>query len=395
MDHVLRSSGYETSAIEVVRARDCILYTADGRELIDFEAGVWAVALGHAHPRIVRTIQEQLRRISHIAYRVTSPLQESAAAEVLRAVDFADGQCVFLSSGSEAVEFGVQIARRVSGRPLLLTLEETFLGSYGSAGTKSPDEWALFDRNLCRDCPPKHECSLDCPHLAEIPFDQVGALVFEPGSSGGLVRFPPERLIRALRDGVRAHGGRVVVNEITTGVGRTGTWFGFQHAGLRPDIVAIGKGLGNGYPVSAVAMRSSVIEELRRTDFRYAQSHQNDPLACAVAEEVLRTVREEELVERSARIGAFFRQELERLARHHDVIREARGRGLMLAIEFLPDRDGFALRNVFDELLDRGFLVGYKPERRLLRFLPPLTIPKADITRLLEALGDTLKQTTG
>ena len=187
----------------------------------------------------------------------------------------------------------------------------------------------------------------------------------------------------------------VVVNEITTGVGRTGKWFGFQHVGLRPDIVAIGKGLGNGHPVSAVAMRSSVIDALRGTDFHYAQSHQNDPLACAVAEEVLRVMREEGLVERSADVGTFFRRGLEELAGDHDIIREVRGRGLMLAIEFQPDREGFALRDVFHGLLNHGFLVGYKPEGSLFRFLPPLTIPKADITRLLETLDHTLKQSAG
>lgn len=390
MERTLRCSGYELAGIEIVRAEDCTLTASDGREFVDFEAGVWAAALGHNHPRVNRVMREQLDRIGHIGYRMTNPHQNAAADEVLHAVEFDDGECVFLSSGSEAVEFAVQLSRRITGKPRLLTLRESFLGSYGSSGEKNPDEWILFDRDQCQDCPPERGCDLDCPYLATIPFDQVGAFVFEPGSSGGFVRFPPAELIRTLSDGVRAYGGLLVANEITTGVGRTGRWFGHHHNELTPDIVALGKGLGNGYPVSAVAMRRGVIDAIKGTDFHYAQSHQNDPMACAIAAEVLRTVREEGLVERSREVGSTFLQALEDLKSKHAVILEVRGRGLMLAIEFEPTR--VHLEDVFRELLNRGILVGYKPTGNLFRFLPPLTIPEEAIRRLIDALDDILDE---
>jgi len=392
MEHVLRCSGYEITDLEIVRAEGCTLHTADGRTLVDFEAGVWAAALGHNHPRVQRALLEQSERIGHIGYRVTNAVQEQAAAEVLRAIGIPDGKCVFLSSGSEAVEFAVQAARRVAGKPMLLTLAESYLSAYGTAGAKCVDEWALFDRTVCARCTEDRSCTVDCPHLAGIPFDRIGAFVFEPGSSGGLVRFPREKLIRALCDAVRACDGLIVVNEITTGVGRTGAWFGFEHYGVRPDVVAVGKGLGGGYPVSAIALQGRVAGVLEGSDFHYAQSHQNDPLGCAVAVEVLRTIRDERLVARSAEVGALFREGLDRLQRAHDVVRDVRGRGLMLAIEFESDRDDFALRDLFGRLLAAGFLVGYKPAGNLLRFLPPLTIAEADIERLLDALDAALSR---
>jgi len=390
MSYVLRCSGYDLTGIEIARARGCRLFCSDGRELVDFEAGVWCAALGHNHPRLQQVILASLERISHIGYRMTNALQEQAAVEVLRAVDFGDGKCVFLSSGSEAVEFGVQIARHVTKKPLLLALTESYLAAYGSSGLRPPEEWVLFDRAVCEDCPPERECSLQCPHLASIPFEQIGAIVFEPGSSGGLVRFPQKKLIEALCAGVHRHGGLLVANEITTGVGRTGLWFGFQHYGLQPDIVAIGKGLGNGYPVSAVVMREGTVETLENTRFHYAQSHQNDPLGCAIAAEVIRIVREEGLVERSAEIGKFFREELEELSARHEVVREIRGKGLMQAAEFEPHTSGIALQDVFNKLLSKGFLVGYKPAGNLFRFLPPLTIDATDIERMIEAISDAL-----
>ena len=392
MGHVLRSSGYKLSGLEIVRAEGCRLFTTEGRELVDFEGGVWATALGHNHPRIRRVIEDQQQGISHIGYRVIHAAQEDAAVEVLRTVGLEDGACLFLASGSEAVEFGVQLARRVSDRPLLLTLAESFLASYGSAGTKPESEWFLFDRIQCADCAGDRDCASDCPQLSRIPFDRIGAFVFEPGSSGGFVRFPQEKLIRTLANKVRESGGLLVVNEVTTGMGRTGAWFAYQHVGLRPDIVVIGKGLGNGYPVSAVALHSSVLAAIEGSDFHYAQSHQNDPLGCAVAAEVIRTLRDEQLVARSADVGTWFQDELLALAAQNDRIREVRGRGLMLAIEFAPDKDSFALRDVYDNLLDRGFLVGYKPAGQLFRFLPPLTIGKAEISAMIAALDDALSQ---
>lgn len=390
MSYVLRCSGYDVTGTEIVRAKGCRLFCSDGSELVDFEAGVWCTALGHNHPRLQQIIHANLEHISHIGYRVTNMHQEQAAAEVLRAVEFDDGQCVFLSSGSEAVELGVQIARRVSKKPLLLTLAESYLSAYGSAGLRPNAEWVLFDRAACKDCPPEQECSLQCQHLASVPFDRIGAMIFEPGSSSGFVRFPQKKLIEALCEGVRRHDGLLVANEITTGIGRTGMWFGYQHYGVQPDIVAVGKGLGNGYPVSAVAVRRGTLDALDRTDFHYAQSHQNDPLGCAVAAEVIRIVHEEELVERSAEVGRFFRQALEELSARHEVIREIRGRGLMLAAEFEPDAGDFVIRNVFNKLLSKGFLVGYKPAGNLFRFLPPLTMQQTDIEGMIEAIGDSL-----
>ncbi len=386
MNHALRCSGYDLVKTDIVRAQDCDLTDAHGKRYIDFEAGVWCTALGHNHPRVNQTIRPQLEQISHIGYRVTNPLVEGAAEEVLSTVAISDGRCVFLSSGSEAVEFGVQVAGRLTGKPLLLTLSDSYLAAYGSAGRKSPEEWHCFNWSGCVACPHESECDPQCSRLREIPFERIGALVFEPGNSSGLVKLPPRALVQTLSGEVKQRGGLVVVDEVTTGLGRTGAWYGFQHYGLQPDIIALGKGLGNGYPVSAVAMTHDIADWLEENAFRYAQSHQNDPLGCAVAKEVIAVIREEGLVARSHQVGERFLRELEHLDKRHDIIKEVRGRGLMIAAEF-EDNDGrFSLDSVFRGLLERGFLVGYKPAARLLRFYPPLTIAEEHIAKLLEHL---------
>ncbi len=388
MSHVLRCSGYEVTKKGIVRAEGSYLYDSAGKRYVDFESGVWCTALGHGHPRVNAAICGQIEQIAHLAYRYTHPLTEEAAGEVLDSLAFPEGKCVFLSSGSEAVEFGVQVARRLSGRPLLLTLADAYLAAYGSAGRKEPEAWYAFDWSECAACSHTDGCDPECAHIREVPFERIGGFAFEPGNSGGRVKLPPRQLVQALTERVRERRGLLVVDEVTTGLGRTGAWYGFRHYDVQPDVVALGKGLGNGYPVSAVAMKPDVAERLVGSDFHYAQSHQNDPLGCAVAREVIRVVREEALVERSRRVGERFRHALEQVGERRAGIKEVRGRGLMIAVEFA---EGFPIGSVYHGLLERGFIAGFKPAFNLLRFYPPLVVPEDDVARLVESLDAILR----
>jgi acetylornithine/N-succinyldiaminopimelate aminotransferase len=382
MQHILKC--HEIIKTDFVRGQNCSLYDAAGRRYVDLESGTWCTALGHNHPRINQVIEAQLRQVAHLGTRYPNQLTEEAALDVIDIVGMGDGKCVFLSSGSEAVEFGVQAARRITGRPLLLTFQSSYLSAFGSAGRKATDEWYLFDWRTCPDADP-HDC------LKDIPFEDIGAFVFEPGGSGiGFVTFPPKLLVQEIVRRVRDAGGLVVVNEVTTGMGRTGKWFGFQHYDLHPDIVAIGKGLGNGYPVSAVAMKPEVAESLEASGLHYAQSHQNDPLGCAVAREVIALFREGNWIERGKALGAYFLGGLKRLEEKHAVVREARGRGMLLGLELRP-HESFSAEAAYRLLLEQGFLVGYYPAGNVLRFDPALTIKKDDIAQLLVCMDGLLE----
>jgi acetylornithine/N-succinyldiaminopimelate aminotransferase len=382
MDHILRC--HEIVKTDFVSGQNCYLYDVEGKKYVDFESGTWATALGHNHPRVNRKMETQLKQIAHLGTRYPSFLAEAAAIDVLDIVGIDDGKCVFLSSGSEAVEFGVQAIRRVTGRPWMLTFQNSFLASYGSAGRKELDEWVLFDWSACTHTDP-------CDCLEKIPFERIGGFAFEPGGSGiGFVKFLPRPLVQEIVRCVRQAGGLILVNEITTGMGRTGKWFGFQHYDIQPDIVAVGKGLGNGYPVSAVAMKREVAEKLEDSGFHYAQSHQNDPLGCAVAKEVITILREENWVERGNDVGVYFLEGLKRLGEKYAIVKEARGRGALLALEFYPHAS-FSAASAYRALLEKGFLVGYNPAGNILRFDPALTMEKEDVTRLLECLDEILK----
>lgn len=382
MEHILKS--HDIVKTNFVRGKNCYLYDDEGKRYVDFESGIWCTALGHGHPRINRAMEAQINKIVHLGTRYPHSLAETAAKDILNITGICQGKCVFLSSGSEAVEFGVQVARQISKKPLLLTLYSSYLGAYGSAGKKKADEWILFDYG--------DSCDVNSPNLlGKIPWGAVGGFVLEPGGSGsGFVKFPPKKLVEEITNQIRQDAGLLVANEITTGMGRTGKWFGFQHYNVKPDIVALGKGIGNGYPVSAVAMTQDIAKELERHGFKYAQSHQNDPLGCSVALEVIATLREDNLIERGKLIGNYFLEQLLLLKKKYDlIIKEARGRGLLLALEFHP-HESITVTWMYHELLKQGFLVGYYQAGNILRFDPGLMIDREDINQLVKCLDSIL-----
>jgi len=182
----------------------------------------------------------------------------------------------------------------------------------------------------------------------------------------------------------------VVVNEVTTGLGRTGKWYGLDHYGIEPDIIAFGKGLGNGYPVSAVAMKKEIAQKLEKRQFRYVQSHQNDPLGCAIAVEVVKIITEDDLVNRSSRLGEGLIGHLRKLKSKFQFVKDVRGIGLMASMEFAESRDSVYVETISNKMLKRGFIIGFNPGVNLIRFFPPLTIEETEISRMAENLDAVL-----
>ncbi len=388
MSKLIWNPGHELLLDEIVRAENCYLYDKSGKRYVDLESGVWCTSIGHGNRRILSVMNEQYGKISHTGFCYSSETSESAAGEMLALVGMEGGRCIFLCSGSEAVEFGVRLARSTLDRPKLMTLHDSYFGAYGSAHRRADDEWYTFDWTRCANCPAATECNSACPHLAEIPFSEIGGFLFEPGSSSGFVRFPPEKLIAAIAMEIRAADGFLLVNEVTTGIGRTGKWFGYQHYNLEPDMVAMGKGVGNGYPVALTAMSPRLIERLGDRPVLYMQSHQNDPMGAAIAREVVRQIEEERLVDRAAELGEFLAAGLRAIESRVDSVGEVRARGLMAAIDLVDDDQASFTMKTHRELVRRGFIVVKRPGRNVLRLDPALTIEKDDLRQFLITFED-------
>lgn len=387
MTRIYPLPGHDLIVADMVRAENCSLFDSKGKRYVDLESGVWCTSIGHAHPRMIRAVTEQLKRIAHTGFGYSSAVVEESAEEILSLLRFGGGKCVFLCSGSEAVEYSVRAARMLIERPLMMTMADSYFGAYGSASLRNEDEWHCFDWSGCAGCPDQKRCDEKCDRWAEIPFDRIGAFLFEPGSSSGLVRFPPLKLIRNIVRSVKEAGGLVLINEVTTGAGRTGKWFGYMHYEIEPDIVAMGKGISNGYPASVTAFAGGVAGRLGERSVAYAQSHQNDPLGASVILEVVRVIGEEGLIERGNEISGLLSAGLREIADRTGRIEAVRVRGLMVAVDLENESEAIGVHR---ELADRGFLVARRPGLNTLRIDPALTIERSDVLAFLKAFEHVL-----
>ncbi|HEY0216988.1 MAG TPA: aminotransferase class III-fold pyridoxal phosphate-dependent enzyme [Cellulomonas sp.] len=373
MSAVLDTTGTAVVLPDVVEAAGCVLRTRDGRELLDLESGVWCTTLGHAHPAVAAALAGASP--AHVGYRWSSQVVPRAAQRLAGLCGLPDGRALLLTSGSEAVELAVRIAAAVTGRAQFVRLGGHYLSAYGQGGVPSDGRWRTSESLEALD-----EAALDSTLAG------VAAFVIEPGNASGMVRLPDAERVRRLAARVRAAGGLVVADEVTTGFGRTGTWLGIEHLGVVPDVVALGKGCGNGYPVSAVVVSGAVAEAVAGSGLRYAQSHQNDPAGAAVVLAVADAVEREDLLRRSTERGAQLRAGLAGLAARTSAIRRVRGLGLMCAFDVAP---GTALA-VQAGLLARGYLVGANALHDAVRVYPPLVISAEQVAAFLVVAGEVL-----
>jgi acetylornithine aminotransferase len=317
----------------------------------------------------------------HAGFCYSSEVLEKSAKSILKVAGFNNGKSVFLCSGSEAIEISRQMAKHLTEKSISLTLHDSYLGAYSSITDKSRN-WYLLNWEQCKTCPNKDKCDPSCEVLQKIPKD-VSEFIFEPGSSSGFVRFPPKALINNIVKIVRDNGGKIIANEVTTGIGRTGKWFGYQHYNINPDFIAVGKGIGNGYPVSIALINEQTVKQLELKSFHYSQSHQNDPLGSAVVHGVIQYIDKNDLISKAQNNGLSIQQHLESLV-DKKIVLEVRGRGLMFAVDIKNEE---ITNSIYNELIEKGYIVGNRGP--LLRIDPPLTITKTEIDGFIEVLRET------
>ena len=376
MSSVLNCTGHMLKLPNIVDSEGAYLLDDRGNRYLDLESGVWCTPLGHKNARVNAVIARQTNSISHAGFCFSNYIVEEAAQSVLSITGLEGGKCVFLCSGSEVIELARQICKDITQKPVTMCLHDAYLGSYSSVIDRR-NGWHLFDWRECAACPDREDCKKECPKLKDIP-DDISEFIFEPGSASGFVRFPPASLIRNIVKIIRAQGGKIIVNDVTTGMGRTGEWFGYNHYRIEPDLVAIGKGLGNGYPVSALAINRETAGDLEQGTFKYVQSHQNDPLGAAVAREVITVLATDGLISRAAILGEKFLQELQTLTNSKHIT-EVRGRGLMFAVDFAERAVG---DRTYDQLLEMGYIVCNRGG--MFRIDPPLMKEEADFIGFVE-----------
>jgi len=375
MKNIFECTGHKLKIPNIVDSQGVYLFDADGKRYMDLESGVWCTSLGHKNIRVNNAIKEQIDCVMHSGFCYTNEIVDSAAKSVLSITDLKDGKCVFLSSGSEAVEILRQAAKHLTENSKTLVLAGAELGAYESL-TNREHGWYSFEWENCQECTDTIICDLHNEALKEIPED-ITEFIFEPGSSAGFIHFPSKALIQKIVSIVRNNGGKIIVNEVTTGIGRTGKWFGYQHYDIRPDLISIGKGIGNGYPVSVAVFSRSITDEL--ISFKYSQSHQNDPLGAAVVNEVIKIIKDDDLIRAAEKKGEIFFSQLKAIENSNIKIR---GKGLMFAIDFMNRK---VTEKIYNELIENGYIVCNRGS--FLRIDPPLIITENEFVEFMNTLS--------
>jgi acetylornithine/N-succinyldiaminopimelate aminotransferase len=383
MSYLFNSTGYPLYKDNIVKGAGCYVYDKDKNQYLDFEAGVWALSLGHCNPEINRAIHEQIDEIMHVGYKYNQTIAEKCAKKLLEIADMKEGKCVFLTSGSEAVEYGVQLAKSIYPNKKCLCLKDQYLSAYGHCYGKNTEEWELIEWDY-GDQKSVNEWYDELSYKLNI--SQIGVFVFEPGNSSGTVKLPPNNLVRAISRIVEEHNIITVIDEVTCGIGRTGKWFGYMNYDIKADVIAVGKGIGNGYPVSAVIIEESIAKKAEIADFHFAQSHQNDPMGCRVVYEVIEKIERDDLLNHVNRTGEYLRNEFIKLQQEIPVISEIRGIGLLNCIEFEGSVSTEVLEQIDKMLFDRGIIVGVKLTSKIIRTYCPLIVTTEMIDKFISTL---------
>jgi predicted acetylornithine/succinylornithine family transaminase len=379
---------YSRQPLVLVKGRGMKVTDSDGREYLDFVSGVAVNNLGHCHPRVVVALQKQAQRLMHVSNHYHNEPQISLAKMLVKH-SFAD-KAFFCNSGTEAIEAAIKLARRYSREVLkqdryeIITMRGSFHGrTYGSVSATAQEKFHKGFEPIV-------------PGFRYVPFNDVGAVekavnektcavLVEPIQGEGGVNIPADGYLKALRELCDKHNMLLLLDEIQTGMGRTGRLFAYEHEGVTPDVMALAKGLGAGMPIGALAATDKVAQAF--IPGTHGSTFGGNPLACAAAIASIETILEDDILVQSVeRLGKYFLEGLKDLKRRYSFIKDVRGKGLLVGMEL--DLDG---KEIVTACLKEGFLINCTVET-VLRFMPPLIVSEEEIDLLLRALDGIFKK---
>ena len=380
------------------RGQGAEVWDVDGRRYLDFVGGIGVMNVGHNHPRVVRAVREQLERISHVSFQVAAyPPYIALAARLAGLVGGGEPyKTLLLTSGAEAVENAIKIARAHTNRPAVIAFRGGFHGRTllgvtltgmsapyrQNFGPFAPDVHHVPFPNPYRGCSAEDSlAALEEVFATQVAPDRVAAILIEPVQGDGGFLPAPAAFLQALQALARRHGIVLILDEIQTGFGRTGTMFAFQQAGLQPDLITVAKSLAGGLPLSGVVGKAEIMDAPAPGGL--GGTYGGNALACAAALAVLEAFEEEGLLTRSQALGAALNAALRDLQTRHGAIGDVRGLGFMQAAEIVDGHgapDAARAQAIIDAARDRGLLViKCGVQRNVIRFLAPLVTTKGQL----------------
>lgn len=415
-NHVLRyGAEFERTIIE--RAQGSYLFDTEGHRILDFTSGQMSALLGHSHPAIVETVRRQIGELDHLFSGLLSrPVVD--LSERLGSIVPGLEKVLLLSTGGESNEAAIRLAKQVTGKHEVVAFSKSWHGMTGAAasatyskrphgtGPANVGSFAIPAPNPYRPRFTHPDGSLDWQTELDDAFSLVdsqstgslAAFIAEPILSVGGVLDLPVGYLAALKRKCEERGMLLILDEAQTGVGRTGTMFAFERDGVTPDILTLSKTLGAGLPLAAVLTSKEIEEKAYERGFLFFTTHVSDPLPAAVGLTVLDVVESEGLVERARQAGEQLQAGLNDLRQRFDCIGDIRGRGLMVGVEFVTDRQSKLPaeelgQRICREAAQRGVwmnIVNLPGLASVFRLAPPLTISDEELERGVEILGESI-----
>ncbi len=369
----------------IVKGQGSYLYDSEGNKILDMFPG-WAVSgIGHCHPKVVEAVCKQAAQLIHIDNMMYTQ-QQGKLAELLSRRAFG-GKSFFCNSGAEANEAALKLARKHTAKEKykFITAQGSFHGRTFATVTATAQ-------------PKYHEGFLPMlPGFVYVPFndiqamqeafsDEVAAVMIEPIQGEGGINIATAEYLQAIRQLCDEHESLMIFDEVQTGMGRTGQWFGYQHFDVEPDIMTMAKALGGGVAIGAMMAKPHVAEAL--VPGTHASTFGGNPLACAAAIAVIEAIEQENLLENANNMGNYTREKLEQLNQKHHIIDHVRGIGLMIGIQLsAPGAE------IVSRCLEKGLRINCT-QQTVLRFMPAMTVTQDEIDQAIEILDSALSETS-
>jgi 4-aminobutyrate aminotransferase len=394
------------------------LIDTDGRRYLDFASGIATTSLGHHHPAVTKAIHEQVDKLLHICNALGYLEPVGQLAELISSVMPEPLDTVFFAnSGSEAIEAALKLVRRVTGRPGLIAFSGGFHGrTFGSVSVTTsninyrtgyepllPSVYIAPYPNVYRDFGGDEEAAvagalagLRRIFAEEIAPSRVAGILIEPVQGEGGYYPAPAAFLRELRALCDQHGILLIADEVQCGYGRTGKMWGFEHAGIVPDVVCLAKAIANGLPLSAIVTRRELQD--RWGSGAHGSTFGGNPVSCAAGVAVLRTIIDQDLVANAAATGRQLLTGLKAIMAEEPRIGDVRGPGLMIGVEFVRDRetrepDGATTDAVLSTAIDKGLILlsaGF--QHQVVRWMPPIDVTPAEIDRALNIFWESVQK---
>ncbi len=378
---------YSPISIELERGEGPYLWDVEGDKYLDFVAGIAVMNLGHSHPKVVEAVKEQAERLVHVSNLYYIPKQ-AVIAELICDTSFGE-KCFFANSGAEAIEAAIKLARKFGltkkGEDAIeiITADGSFHGrTMGAmAATAQPKIQSGFGPLT----PGFHYVPYgDLQAVEEAVTENTAAIILEPiqGENGIIV--PPEYYLPGVREIANTENILLILDEIQTGMGRTGTLFAYEDSGIEPDVMVLAKGLAGGFPMGALVVGKKAADVFTPGD--HASTFGGNPFVSAAAAAVITTILEEGILNNCKKVGEYFIEQLKELQKKFDFIKEVRGKGLLIGME-LDLKTVKDAKLIVDEMRLEKILINLV-QNRILRFTPPLIVNKYHVDEVITSLDD-------